>query len=166
VAAADIFVSFKGPDVKGESLDQNHPDTIECLSFDWGVVNAGTSGTGGGAGSGAAVKHDFSISKYVDRSSNVLMQACAAGTHFKTATVWIRKSGGDKPMEYMQIELTENVVISGYNISGTGRDNVVPIEHIQVNFTALMMTYNEQGPTGGGKGPSQLGYNFGKTAKM
>jgi type VI secretion system secreted protein Hcp len=165
VAAADIFLSFNSPDVKGESLDKNHPDTIECLSFNWSELNTGTAGIGGGAGSGTVVKHDLSISKYVDKASNVLFQACAAGTHYGGATLWVRKAGGEQ-MDYLKMELGGVVFISRYDISGMGGDNVVPQETIQINFTTLMMTYNEQAATGGGKGPAALGYHYGQAVKM
>jgi type VI secretion system secreted protein Hcp len=166
VSAADIYLSFTSPDVKGESLDKVHNGKIECLSFNWDQMNLGTSGTGGGAGSGGVVKHDLSISKYVDKASNVLAQACAAGTHFKSATLWVRKSGGDNMLDYLQIDLSDNVFISGYNISGTGGDNVVPTEQIHINFTKLMMTYNQQGMTGSGTGPSAIGWDYGSSTKL
>jgi type VI secretion system secreted protein Hcp len=165
VAAAAIFLSFKGPDIKGESLDKSHPDTIECLSFDWGEFNRGTSGTGGGAGAGDVVKHDLSISKYVDKASNALMQACAAGQHFNGATLTVRKGGGDT-LDYLTIALGGAVFLSGYNVTGNGGDGAVPVEHIDINFQTLMMTYNQQAMTGGGTGPADLGFDFGKTAKM
>jgi len=165
VAAADIFLSFKGPDVKGESLDKVHNGMIECLSFGWGEANQGTAGTGGGAGAGAVVKHDLSISKYVDKSSNVLFQACAAGTHYSGATLYVRKSGGD-PLDYLQFDLGGVVFIAGYTVTGTGGDGVVPVETININFTTLMMTYNQQAATGGGAGPAPLGYDFGQATKL
>src|SRR2546429_10196 len=47
VAAADIFLTIKGPDIQGESLDKVHTNMIECLSFNWGESNLGSAGTGG-----------------------------------------------------------------------------------------------------------------------
>lgn len=166
MAAADIYLTFKSPDIKGESLDGNHKDTIECLSFSFSEVNLGTAGTGGGAGAGAVAKQDISITKYVDMSSNVLFQACAAGTHFGGATLWVRKASGDKPLDYLQIDLSGVVYIASYNVSGTGGNGIVPVETIDINFQKLMMTYNQQAATGGGKGPAALGFDFGQTAKM
>ena len=66
MAAADIFLTIKGPDISGESLDKVHSGMIECLSWHWGATNLGTASTGGGAGAGAVVKHDLTITKYVD----------------------------------------------------------------------------------------------------
>jgi type VI secretion system secreted protein Hcp len=164
VAAVDCFLSIKSPDVKGETLDQAHADMIECLSFNWGASNLGTAGTGHGAGAGAVMKRDLSITKYVDKASNVLAQACAAGTHFQTATLYLRKPSGDKPLDYLQYELGGPIFIAGYNISGDS--GVIPVETIDINFTSLMITYNQQADTGGGSGPANLGWHFGKAAKM
>jgi type VI secretion system secreted protein Hcp len=165
VAAADIFLSFEGPDVKGESLDKVHNGKIECLSFSWSEFNQGTAGFGGGAGAGAVVKQDLSISKYVDQSSNVLFQACAAGTHYKGATLYVRKSGGDKQLDYLQYRLGGVVFISRYDICG-GNSDPVPVETIHINFTTLMMTYNQQAMTGSGNGAADMGFDYGATAKM
>jgi len=165
VAAADIFLTIKGPDISGESLDKVHQNMIECLSWNFGASNMGTAGTGGGAGAGAVVKSDLTITKYVDKSSNVLFQGCASGTHYTSATLYVRKSGGD-PLDYLQIELGGVVFISGYNVGGAGNDSVVPTETVTLNFTTLMMTYNQQAATGSGAGAAPLGYDFGQSAKM
>jgi type VI secretion system secreted protein Hcp len=165
VAAADIFLTIKGPDVSGESLDNVHKGMIECLTWSWGEHNMGTAGTGGGAGAGAAVKQDLTITKYVDKSSNVLLQACASGQHYTSATLYIRKAGGD-PLDYLQIDLGGLVFVSGYNVGGTGTDGVVPIETVSLNFQILKMTYNQQAATGSGAGPAELGYDFGQSTKV
>ena len=163
MAAADIFLTIKGPDIQGESLDKVHKDMIEIQSFSWGQANLGTAGTGGGAG--AVAKQDLVVTKYVDKSSNVLAQGCAAGVHYTSATLYIRKSGGD-PLDYLQYDLGGVVFISGYNVSGTGGDGVVPIETISLNFTTLMVTYNQQAATGAGAGAAPLGYDYGQSTKM
>lgn len=165
MAAADIFLTIKSPDISGESLDKVHNGMIECLSWSWGESNIGTAGTGGGAGAGADVKRDLMITKHVDKSSNVLFQGCAAGVHYGSAILYIRKSGAD-PLDYLQLNLGGVVSISAYNVSGTGGDGIVPVETVTLKFTTLMMTYNQQAATGAGAGPAALGYDFGASKKM
>jgi type VI secretion system secreted protein Hcp len=165
VAAADIFLTIKSPDISGESLDKVHTGMIECLSWSWGESNMGTAGTGGGAGAGAVVKQDLTLTKHVDKASNVLFQGCAAGVHYGSATLYIRKSGGD-PLDYLQLDLGGVVFISGYHVSGTGGDGIVPVETVTLKFTTLMMTYNQQAATGAGAGAARLGYDFGASKKM
>lgn len=165
MAAADIFLTIKGPDITGESLDKVHKDMIEVLSFAWGVQNLGTAGTGGGAGAGAAAKQDLIITKYVDKASNVLAQGCSSGTHYTSATLYVRKAGKD-PLDYLQFDLGGVIFLSGYNVSATGGDGVVPVETVTINFTTLMMTYNQQAATGAGAGAAPLGYDFGQSVNM
>jgi len=165
VAAADIFLTIKGPDIQGESLDKVHNGMIECLSFNWGQANLGTAGTGGGAGAGAVVKQDLTITKYVDKASNVLAQGCAAGVHYTSASLYVRKSGGD-PLDYLQFDLGGVVFVSGYQLGGVGGDGVVPTETVTLNFTTLMMTYNQQAATGAGAGAAPLGYHYGESTKL
>jgi type VI secretion system secreted protein Hcp len=164
VGACDYFLSFKGPDVKGESLDKTFNGMIEVLSFAWSEENRGTAGTGGGAGAGKVVRQDLSISKYVDKASNALFQACATGMHYNTATLYCRKPGGD-PLVYLEFEMSGVVYVSAYNVAGNGGE-VVPTEHITINFQKLMMTYNQQAMTGGGSGPAKLGYDYGQSTKL
>jgi type VI secretion system secreted protein Hcp len=165
VAVADIFLTIKGPDVKGESLDKVHKDMIEILSFTWGESNIGTASVGGGAGAGAVAKQDLTITKYVDKSSNVLAQACAAGVHYSSATLYVRKAGGD-PLDYLQFDLGGVVFVSGYHVGGTGGDGIIPVETVSLNFSTLMITYNQQAITGGGAGAAPLGYDFAQKVKM
>ena len=61
MAAADIFLTIKGPDIQGESLDKVHKDMIEIQSFSWGQANLGTALTGGGAGAGAVASRTWSL---------------------------------------------------------------------------------------------------------
>jgi type VI secretion system secreted protein Hcp len=169
VATADIFLSITGPDIKGESVDSKHKDMIEVLSFSWGESNLGTAGMGAGGGSGKVSKQDLTITKFVDKASNNLMYGCASGTHYTKATLWVRKAGGD-PLDYLQIDLGPGdagaVFISSYNVGGAGGDGIIPTETVSINFSTLMMTYNQQAKTGGGAGPAPLGYDFGASKKL
>ena len=169
MAAADIFLAIKGPDIKGESQDDKHKDMIECLTWSWAEANMGTAGTGGGAGAGAVSKQDLIITKHVDKSSNNLFQGCATGTHYGSATLYVRKAGGD-PLDYLQIDLGAGsagaVFISGYNVAGASNDGVIPVETVSINFATMMMTYNQQAKTGGGAGAAALGYDFGASKKL
>ena len=166
MAAASIFLSIPG--VKGPSLDSKHPDTIECLSFTWGAANAGSSGVGTGAGSGTSVAHDLTITKLVDTASNVLMQSCGNGKHFDTATLFVTKTTGGDPMDYMQFDMGSGsaptkgkaaVFISSYHVSGSG-DGITPIETVGINFASLMITYTPQSADGTAGAPAALGHDF------
>ena len=46
--AVDMFLDMDG--IKGESIDSKHKDTIDVLSWSWGMSQTGTTHLGGGEG--------------------------------------------------------------------------------------------------------------------
>jgi type VI protein secretion system component Hcp len=105
-------------------------DSILGFSF----VNGAARGTGAGAGS----LKEFQITRQVDKASPKLALACANGTHFKQATITLRKAGS-KPQTYLKYTLT-NVIISAYQTGGSGH-NVTPTESLSLNFTKIQISY-------------------------
>src|SRR4029450_5425265 len=141
--AADIFAKIG--DIKGESLDDKHKDEIEVLSFSWGVANAGVvAGGGGGAGAGKATFQDLSIVHNIDKSSPLLMKACATGTHLKEAIITTRKSGKGQ-QEYYVFKLND-VIIPGVTHGGTGGQQVS--ESVSLAFAKVALEYKPQKPDG------------------
>ena len=69
--AVDMVLKLEG--IKGESNDDKHKDEIHIESFSWGVTQQGGFNVGGGGGAGKVNVHDISISKYLDKSSALLM---------------------------------------------------------------------------------------------
>lgn len=114
--ASDIFAKIG--DIKGESQDDKHKDEIEVLSFSWGVTNAGVISAGGGGGAGKATFQDLSIVHNIDKSSPLLMKACATGTHLKDAIITHRKAGKGQ-QEYLIFKLND-VIITGVTHGGGG----------------------------------------------
>ena len=114
------------------------PDT-EVLTIERCSGHAGTWGV-------KAEFHDISIVKYVDKATAKLFEACAAGTHFSKATLTVRKAG-DKPLEYLKIEM-QDLMISSQTINGaSGNDQVV--ESITMNAAVIKQNYIEQDAKGG-----------------
>src|SRR5919197_1518553 len=69
--AVDMFLHVDG--IKGESRDAQHKDDIDVLAWSWGASNSGSAHMGGGGGSGKVNVQDLSITKYVDKSSPLLL---------------------------------------------------------------------------------------------
>lgn len=160
MAQADFFLKLDG--VPGESIDDKHKGEIELESFSWGELNSGSSGHGGGGGAGKVVSQDLSITKRIDKSSAVLMIACATGQHFKDAVLTARKAGGTQ-QEYLKIKL-EEVLISSYQTSGGGSAMVQ--ESVSFNFAKLEMAYKEQKPDGSLGGETKQKYDFSANKKL
>jgi type VI secretion system secreted protein Hcp len=137
--ASDIFAKIG--DIKGESLDDKHKDEIEVLSFSWGVANAGSMASGSGGGAGKATFHDLSFVHSVDKSSPVLMQACATGTHLKEATITHRKAGKGQ-QEYLIVKMND-VIITGVTHGGSTGDGGHS-ENVSIAFAKVAVEYKPQ----------------------
>ena len=136
--ASDIFVKIG--DIKGESLDDKHRDEIEVLSFSWGVKNANPAPAGSGAATGKTDIQDLSIVHHIDKSSPLLMQACATGTHLKEVTVTQRKAGKGQ-QEFLVFKLNDVIITS---VTQTGDTGQPASENVSFAFARVDVEYKPQ----------------------
>src|SRR5262245_14402751 len=101
----DMFFTIDG--IKGESSDGSHKEAIDVLAWSWGLSQSATTHMGSGGGSGKVNVQDLSFTKYIDKSTSDLMNACFTGKHLKNAKLTVRKAGGDAPLEYLKITLDD-----------------------------------------------------------
>lgn len=134
--AVDVFLKIG--DVKGESKDSKHEGEIDVLSWSWGVAQTG-SGMGGGHGAGKANFNDLSFMHALDKSSPVLMKACAMGDHFPDATMVSRKAGKGQ-QDYLIIKMKE-VFITSVQPSGSSEH---PMESVSMSFGHVDLEYKPQ----------------------
>ena len=127
--AVDMFLKLG--DIKGESLAAGHTEEIEVLSWSWGCSQTGTTHSGTGGGTGTASVQDLTISKYVDKSSPTIVQACCQGMHMPEAVLTLRKAGGNEPVEYLKITLKE-VLISSHSVGFERRRSGCRERHAQL----------------------------------
>ena len=162
MAQVDCFLKID--DAKGESNDKTHKDSIDVESWSWGETNTGSSGHGGGAGSGKVLPQDLNIIKRVDKSSAVLFIHCSTGTPFPTAVLTQRKSG-EGQQDYLIITM-ENVMVSSYQVNGSGDGGAVPTESLSLNFDSLEFSYKPQDEKGGLGGEIKQKYSFKENVKV
>jgi type VI secretion system secreted protein Hcp len=106
---------------------------------------------------------DLSFTKYLDAGSADLQLSCANGKHIKNATLVVRKAG-DKPLEYIIIELTE-CLISSVSTGGSGGEDRLT-ENVTINFEEVHFTYWTQDDKTGAKGESsEYKYNIAENTK-
>ena len=153
--AVDMFLKIEG--AKGESLDKTHKEAIDILAWSWGMSQSGTMHMGGGGGAGKVNVQDISITKWVDSSSAILQQWCCKGTHVKSAQLIVRKAG-DKPLEYIVIDL-EEVLVSSVSLGGSGGEDRLT-ENVSLNFKQFKTTYKSQDETGGEKASFDWSWNI------
>lgn len=136
--ASDIFAKLG--DIKGESLDDKHKNEIEVLSFSWGVTNAGSLTSGGGAGAGRATFQDLSLVHRIDKASPALMQACATGTHIKEGIITHRKAGKGQ-QEYLIVKMNDILITS---VTHGGASGESASESVSLAFAKVDLEYRGQ----------------------
>jgi len=145
--AMDMFIEIG--DIKGESKDKVHKEKIDVLAWSWGMANSSSGHHGGGSGSGKVNVQDLSFTKWIDKSSPVLMLSCCKGTHHDKAKLIVRKAG-DTPLEYLVIEM-EEVTVSAVSTGGSGGEDRLT-ENVTISFDKFKVGYTEQAPKGAKQG--------------
>ncbi len=93
----------------------------------------------------------------MDKSSPNLIRACCKGTHFKQATLVVRKAG-DKPLEYIKITMSDLIVTSISTGGSGGEDRLT--ENVTLNFAKYKFDYTPQKAGGGGDPAISAAYNI------
>jgi type VI secretion system secreted protein Hcp len=146
--AVDMFIKLG--DIKGESQDKTHKEEIDVLAWSWGMSQSGTMHVGTGGGAGKVNVQDLSFTKWVDKATPPIMTACAKGSHLAEAVLTVRKAGGDNPLEYYKVTLT-NLLISSYSTGGSGGEDRFT-ENITLNFEKFHVEYQPQNAKGAKEG--------------
>ena len=145
--AIDAFLKLG--DIKGESVDKTHKDSIDVLSWSWGMSQTGTTHMGGGGGAGRVNVQDLSFTHYVDAASPNLIRMCCVGKHFPEATLTMRKAG-EKPLDYLKIKLKDVLITSVASGGSQGEERLT--ENVTLNFSEFSYAYQPQDKTGAAKG--------------
>jgi len=145
--AVDMF--FKIGDLVGESVDHKHKGSIDVLAWSWGMSQSGTTHQGTGGGAGKVSVQDLSFTKYIDKSSPVLMLYCCNGKHVDKATLTVRKAG-ERQLEYLIIKLTE-ILVSSVSTGGSGGEDRLT-ENVTLNFAKVNLSYQPQNSKGAADG--------------
>lgn len=159
--AMDMFIKIG--DLKGESVDHKHKESIDVLAWSWGMSNSGSAHVGGGGGSGKVNVQDLSFTKYIDFTSTALQIACCNGKHFPKAVLTVRKAG-EKPLEYLKITM-EDLLVTSVSTGGSGGEDKLT-ENVTLNFAKVKVEYQKQGKTGAADGgAATMGWNIAENTK-
>lgn len=145
--AVDMFIKIG--DIVGESKDSALAGQIDVLAWSWGMSQSGTMHLGGGGGAGKVSMQDMSLTKFIDKSSPVLMQHCSDGSQMGDAVLTVRKAG-KKPLSYVVISL-KDVIVTSVSTGGSGGEDRLT-ENVTLNFAKVKFEYTAQKQDGSADG--------------
>ncbi|MBX3680512.1 Hcp family type VI secretion system effector [Cognatazoarcus halotolerans] len=149
----DIYVEFKGSDIKGDSRDQKHKDTVEVYSWSHLIrqPKSATASSSGGHTAERCEHGEMVFTKDIDGSSPKLWQACSSGIVVNDVVVYFYRAFGGKNNtgspgstqnrhQYLKIELKNAIVAS---VSPVVSSEGIPQETFTLKYSAVKWTYDE-----------------------
>lgn len=130
---AAAYIKFDGVD--GEATDSNFEGYIKLDFFKVEIEGASAERQ-------QSFIKDILIAGPIDKSSPVLMLACATGQILKDAEIVLTEtSNGGEEVIFLKIEFTK-VIVSSYN-STRSQTNNRPVEQMSLNFEEIKWTYSQ-----------------------
>ena len=144
------YIKFDGID--GEALEREHKAWSDLLTFGQGLHQPGGGATGATRRRGDVILEDITCTKELDKSSPKIAEAVCKGKVFPKVEIHLTASYTDEGrVTYYAYELI-NVMVTSYNISGSGQAEDVPVEDFSLNFEEIKVTYTENDSKGKKKG--------------
>jgi type VI secretion system secreted protein Hcp len=144
------YIKFDG--VEGEAKDKDHKGWSDLASFGQGLHQPGGGATGPTRRRGDVIVDDLTCSKELDKASPKIAESVCKGKIFPKVEIDCTASTTDAGrVTYYRYEL-KNVMVTSYNVSGSGQSEDVPMEDFSLNFEEIKTTYTEVGPDGSSKG--------------
>jgi type VI secretion system secreted protein Hcp len=131
-------------DIKGESTDSAHQDWIELASISQGVTRPVSGAGSGGRISGPSNFKEVAVTKWIDKSTPILMESICQGRVYPKVEIDIVSSQAGSPnTNYLQYEL-KDVIVTSYQTGGSASGDPLPTEELSLNFTEIKVTYTQQ----------------------
>mgnify|MGYP003573668597 FL=1 len=144
------YIKFDG--VPGEALDKDHQKWSDLGSFQQGISQPGGGSTGPTRRRGDVVLDDVVCTKELDKASPKIAESICKGKIFPKVEIDVTASTTDAGrITYYRYEL-KNVMVTSYDVSGSGQSEEVPVETFSLNFEEIKVTYTEVDRTGATKG--------------
>ena len=134
-ASISIFLDIAG--IPGESTALGHVNSIDVLSWSWGVSEALTTGAGGVVIRGPLTGH-VTIVKRIDKATPPLFTHCSTGMTIPLATIQLTRTDGQT---YMRYDL-KNVLIASIAHGDVNGDGVAD-ETIDFDLNGGTLTYTQ-----------------------
>ena len=157
--ASSVFLKLDG--IEGDALEEDHAKEIEVLSWGWGLNQSGTQEVAGRRTSGTVSGQDLSISKFMDKSSPVLVKHCCNGQGIKEGTLTVQTSGGEDEKVNALVIKFEDLVITSFSPSGSGTGGgEIPMEQVTMTCKRFTYKYTGQKADSHADAESEQGWDF------
>ena len=135
------YIKFDGVD--GEAKDKDNDKWSDIISFSQGVSQPGGGATGPTRRRGDAILDDVVCVKELDKASPKLAESVCKGKIYPKVEIHLTASTtAAGRVTYYAYEL-KNVMVTSYNISGSGQSEDVPTEEFSLNFEEIKVAYTE-----------------------
>jgi type VI secretion system secreted protein Hcp len=150
------YIKFAG--VEGEAQDKDHKGWSDLSSFGQGIHQPGAGATGPTRRRGDVVLDDLQCSKELDKASPKIAEAVCKGKVFDKVEIHVTASTTDAGrVTYLAYEM-KNVMVTSYQVSGSGQSEEVPQEDFSLNFEEIKKTYTECDRAGKTKGKVEFSW--------
>jgi len=166
MAVSDYLLEIKGPDLKGESQDDQFKESIHIDSWSWTGTNSSMHHVGAGGGAGKVMHGDMQCQKYLDKASIILFDKLNCGDHFKEAILHCRKKTGNegKALEFLKITM-KHVTVSNVSLGGHGNATAIS-ESLSLSYEEVKFEYTEQKSDGNKGAVVQAGWNCAQNKRV
>ena len=134
--------------VRGESKDQDFPDSIEVKGWSYGAISP--TDPVNKLATGQPQFSDLTIVKGVDKTSPHLLERLGRNMVADTAALICRKSGGDAH-GYLRIEM-KKVRVRSVSVKAAEAAGIMPVETLVLSYQKIKWIYKEQAAQGSMKG--------------
>lgn len=153
--ALDMFLTIDG--IRGESTDAAMRDSLDVLSYSFGVQNSGSSAVGGGGGgAGRPDLTDLSVVVHQSTATVPLLVATAQGRRLDSAVLSVRRAGTTGIS--FAVTLTGVIVTSVHEGASGGDDRAV--DAVSLSFEKVEWSYRTQSRDGALGSPVTGGYDL------
>jgi type VI secretion system secreted protein Hcp len=157
MARSDMFLKATGQrtgEILGESRDRTFTNQIEVHEWDWGMSSPSAVG---GQRTGRTLMKEVRVVKSVDKASTALMTVMRNNEILTTATLSVRKSGGDSPLAYFVMTL-EQARITAYDVKSDYDGDGAPVlrETVCLVFKKVIVGHTVQGAAGSSAGATSF----------
>ena len=138
--AFDAFLKIEG--IEGESVDDRHKGWIDVDSYQW-RADKPVDGYGSNRTTRVTTHQDFTVTKWVDKSSPKLMLAVCDGQHIPSVRLEMVRTTSNT-VQTMAYDLLEAIVTSVRPGGGSTQGQEEPTEAFSLNYAKIAWTYTEQ----------------------